>query len=54
MDLSALVTAGVNWNIFEGLKILGLAAVQAGEKSDVYGWNKPGCFAVSAGFQFIY
>jgi hypothetical protein len=54
IDLSALITAGVNWNIYEGLKILGLTAVQAGEKSDTYGWNKPGCFAVSAGFQFIY
>jgi hypothetical protein len=54
VDLSAILTAGVNWSIFEGLKILGLAAVQAGDKSDTYGWNKPGCFAVSAGFQFIY
>ena len=54
VDLSALITTGVNWNIYEGLKILGLAAVQAGEESDTYGWNKPGCLAVSAGFQFIY
>lgn len=54
VDHSALITTGVNWNIYEGLKVLGLAAVQAGEKSDTYGWNKPGCVAVSAGFQFIY
>ncbi len=54
VDLSALITTGVNWNIYEGLNILGLAAIQAGEESDTYGWNKPGCIAVSAGFQFIY
>jgi len=54
IDLSALITAGVNWNIYEGLKILGFITAQAGETTDIYGWNKPESFGVTAGFQFTY
>ncbi len=54
VDLSALITAGINWNIYEGLKVLSFMTVQAGETTDIYGWNKPGGIGVTAGFQFTY
>jgi hypothetical protein len=54
VDLSALITAGMYWNIYEGFKILSFLSVQAGETTDIYGWNKPGGIIFSCGFQFIY
>lgn len=54
IDCSALITTGMYWNIYEGLKILNFLSVQAGETTDIYGWRKPGGIAFSSGFQFIY
>ena len=54
IDLSALITAGMYWNIYEGFKILSFLSVQAGETTDIYGWNKHGGIIFSCGFPFIY
>lgn len=54
VDLSALVTAGVNWNVYEGLKLLGYVSVQAGEKKDLYGFDKNGGLGLAAGVQYIF
>jgi hypothetical protein len=37
-DLSARLTPGFSWNIFQGLTLFGFATVQAGERQDVYAW----------------
>jgi len=54
LDRSALFTAGVNWNVYEGLKVLGYIFMQAGEEEDLYGFRKPGGAGISAGLQYIY
>jgi len=54
VDSSALFTAGVNWNVYEGLKVLGYIFMQAGEEEDLYGFRKPGGAGISAGLQYIY
>lgn len=54
IDLSALVTAGVNWNVYEGLKLLGYLSLQAGEKTDLYSLRKDGGLGLTAGVQYIF
>ena len=54
IDLSALVTAGVNWNVYEGLKLLGYLSVQAGEVTDLYSLRKNGGLGIAAGVQYIF
>ncbi len=54
IDRSVLITAGIHWNIYEGFKIFGFLTRQAGETTDIYGWNKPGGIGATAGFQFTY
>ncbi|HUT66877.1 MAG TPA: hypothetical protein VMZ05_12140 [Spirochaetota bacterium] len=54
IDLSALVIAGVNWNVYEGLKLLGYLSVQAGEKTDLYGLRKGGGLGLTVGVQYIF
>ncbi|MBI9100914.1 MAG: hypothetical protein JEY99_00755 [Spirochaetales bacterium] len=36
IDISAQITAGGSWNIFQGFSILGYATINAGEKSDTF------------------
>jgi hypothetical protein len=54
IDRSALLSAGVNWNVFEGLKLLAFVAGQVGGDDDIYGWDRPGGIAVTTGVQYIY
>ncbi len=54
IDLSALIATGINWNIYEGFRLLSFLMLQAGEETDLFSFSKPGGFAVIAGFQFIY
>jgi hypothetical protein len=54
IDLSALITVGVNWNVYEGLKLLGYLSVQAGEQDDLYGLRKDGGLGLAAGVQYIF
>ncbi|MBN2323573.1 MAG: hypothetical protein JXQ30_07560 [Spirochaetes bacterium] len=54
VDCSALVVAGVNWNVYEGLKLLGYVSVQMGEKKDLYGTGKDGGLGLAAGVQYIF
>ena len=54
IDLSALVTAGVNWNVYEGLKLLGYLSVQLGEETDLYCLRKDGGLGLAAGVQYIF
>lgn len=54
LDLSAEITTGVSWNIFQGFFALAFATVQAGEDSDVYGWDRPGSAGLSLGFRYLF
>lgn len=52
IDHSALITGGVSWNVFQGFRALAFAAVQVGDQRSVYGWDRPGSFALSTGFNY--
>jgi hypothetical protein len=40
VDLSAMITLGYNWNIFEGFYILANAVIYAGDGDDTYSWSR--------------
>ncbi len=63
IDLSAQITAGVSWNIFEGFNLLGYGTINAGDGDDTFSWDKttwiPGTDSVDGvsfmlGVQYIY
>ncbi len=39
VDLSARLTPGFSWNLFQGFTLLGFATVQTGEALDIYAWE---------------
>lgn len=39
IDLSARLTPGFSWNLFQGFTLLGFATVQTGEALDTYAWE---------------
>ncbi|MFO7731478.1 MAG: hypothetical protein R6V86_12025 [Spirochaetia bacterium] len=39
IDLSARITPGFSWNLFQGFTLLGFATVQTGEPLDTYAWE---------------
>ncbi len=39
LDLSARLTPGFSWNLFQGFTLLGFATVQTGEPLDTYAWE---------------
>ncbi len=39
LDLSARLTPGFSWNLFQGFTLLGFATVQTGEALDTYAWE---------------
>ena len=41
VDLSARISPGVSWNVFQGFTLLGYASVQTGDPGDTYPWDPP-------------
>ncbi len=39
IDLSARVSPGLSWNVFQGFTLLGYATLQTGESGDTYPWD---------------
>ncbi len=63
IDLSAQITSGLSWNVFEGFNLLAYTTVNAGDGDDTFSWNKsdwmPGVDSIDgismmAGVSFIY
>lgn len=63
IDLSAQITAGFSWNIFEGFSLLTYATFNGGDGNDTFSWSKdvwvPGVdmidgVSVLAGINYIY
>jgi hypothetical protein len=54
VDLSALTAASVSWNVYQGLTVLGHFSFMAGDKDDLYAWNRDFAVACSLGLEFIY
>lgn len=54
VDRSALLTAGTNWHINQGLHFLFYATVEAGEKEDLFTWDKAGSASLMAGFRLTF
>lgn len=54
IDLSTEITGGVNWNLFQGFYLLAFVSGQGGGTSAVYGWDRPGSFAASTGFRYLF
>jgi hypothetical protein len=40
IDLSAQITSGISWNVFEGFNILAYTTLNAGDGDDTFSWNK--------------
>ena len=54
IDLSAQLSAGVNWNVFQGVELLAYLSGQVGDEDDLFHWDKPGGIELTAGVQYIY
>jgi hypothetical protein len=54
MDGSALILAGVSWNVYQGLTVLANLACRAGEDGDTYDWHQAEGVAFTAGLEYIY
>ena len=65
VDLSAQITAGSSWNVFQGFTLNGFLTMNAGESRDTFSWSREKSvwrqdsdyidgIAVAAGFQYIY
>lgn len=54
VDLSALFSVGADWNVYSGLSIINNIAVQAGEETDIYGFNRDGGLSFTSGLKYIY
>lgn len=40
IDLSAQITSGFSWNIFEGYNLLAYTTINAGDRDDTFSWDK--------------
>ncbi len=47
IDLSAKISPGLSWNIFQGFTLLGYASFQTGDGGDTYPWDPPASEATS-------
>ncbi|MFP4566086.1 MAG: hypothetical protein ACLFNX_06245 [Spirochaetaceae bacterium] len=54
IDVSGLFVPGVAWKPYDGLTLSLFAALQAGEVTDVYGWERPGGAAVATTIRYVY
>ena len=48
-DLSAKITAGVGWNVFEGFTLFAYLLSNAGDGDDTFSWEKDRELAIAAG-----
>lgn len=65
IDLSAQMTAGITWNVFQGFSLIGYTTCNLGDSTDTFAWNKDAGlwntnsdyidgFALSVGLSYIY
>ena len=54
VDLSGMIFLSSRWNIYQGLNILTQGAVQFGEASDIWGWDRNGSLSCALGFEYRY
>jgi hypothetical protein len=54
IDVSGLLVPGAAWTPYDGLTLSLFAALQAGEVTDVYGWERPGGAAVVTTLRYVY
>jgi len=54
VDESALVVGGYGFSPLKGLSLLAYATVQAGEETDLFGWDRPGGIGFAAGVRYIF
>jgi hypothetical protein len=54
IDASGLFVPGAAWMPYDGLTLSLFAALQAGEVSDVYGWQRPGGASVATSIRYVY
>lgn len=54
LDLSALITSGCSWNVYQGLDLFLFGSVQAGEENDNFGLWREGGWSVNSGAKFVF
>ncbi len=58
IDLSAKITAGVSWNIFQSFSLIGYVTGNVGDSTDIFSWNsnmpETSSLAVMIGCTYIY
>ena len=55
VDLSGLVSLGMNFNIYQGFTIMAFASCMFGDSTDLYfGWGKQGDISFIFGLQYIF
>jgi hypothetical protein len=54
IDVSGLLVPGAAWTPYDGLTLSLFAALQAGEVTDVYGWERPGGASVVTTLRYVY
>ena len=54
LDLSAVVIPGFAWRLYDGFTFSTFTMLQAGEETDVYGWNRPGGVVLTTTVSFVY
>ncbi len=65
IDLSAQITAGITWNVFQGFSLISYSTCSLGESTDIFPWSKDpdlwrpesdyiDGFALSVGLNYIY
>jgi len=54
VDLSALIVAGVSWNIYQGLDLFNYLSLMAGDSDDLYSWGGYAGRSWTAGLEFVY
>lgn len=54
VDLSALASPGLSWNLYDGLSLQLFASAQLGEESDTYGFDRYGGASVTGFVRYVY
>jgi len=54
VDLSAVILAGVSWNVYQGLDVFSYLTVMGGDADDLYGLDRSGGVGWATGLEFVY
>ena len=59
LDLSAMSTFGVSWNVFDGFNLIGNISIATGDDDDLFAWNSskpepPASFSATIGCSWIF